>query len=144
MNASTVMSFDERPLHGRPRLSRTETLQRVLARVERDEPPIFALSDLHACCGVSPRTLRTMFLDVFGVTPSRYVRLRRMHRLRAELAMADPTLRTVAEICARLHLSDAGRVAHEYRELFDEYPHQTLARRPDERPSRSTTSRPRA
>ncbi|BDU16692.1 helix-turn-helix domain-containing protein [Lysobacter auxotrophicus] len=70
-----------------------------------------------------------MFDDVFGMTPSRYLRLRRLHQLRTALLMADPLLRTVGEICCTLRLSDAGRVAHEYHALFGEFPSCTLARR---------------
>jgi len=71
-----------------------------------------------------------MFMDVFGMTPSRYLRVRRLHQLRIALLMADPMLRTVNDICSHFRLSDAGRVARDYRALFGEYPRQTLARRP--------------
>lgn len=102
---------------------------RVLACIERNECAPVELSIVYAAAGVSPRTLRTMFVDVFGMTPSRYLRLRRLHQLRTALLMADPLLRTVGEVCTALRLTDAGRVAHEYHALFGEFPSRTLARR---------------
>ena len=98
--------------------------------IEHREFAPIALEDIYGAAGVSPRTLRTMFIDVFGVTPSRYLRLRRLHHLRTTLLLADPTLRTVVELCLQLQFTDAGRVARDYKALFDELPGQTLARRP--------------
>lgn len=115
---------------GRPRLPREQVLARVMACIERSERSRLELGDFYAAAGVSPRTLRSMFLDVFGMTPSRYLRLRRLHQLRTALLLADPMLRTVNDICAHFHLHDGGRVAQDYRVLFGEYPRQTLARRP--------------
>lgn len=116
--------------NGRPRLSREQALARVIACLERHERTPMALVEIYEAAGVSPRTLRTMFLDVFGMTPARYLRLRRLHQLRTALLMADPALRTVADLCAYFQLTDAGRVARDYRQLFGELPSQTLARRP--------------
>ncbi len=117
---------------GRPRLSREQALGRVIAHLEHQERTTLDRSEMLAAAGVSPRTLRTMFLDVFGMTPGRYLRLRRMHQLRIALLMADPALRTVAGLCAHFRLTDAGRAAREYRQLFGEFPSQTLSRRPGE------------
>lgn len=130
MRATRDLDAKSAGRNGRPRLSREETLDRVMACIEHSERPRLGLDDFYAAAGVSPRTLRTMFMDVFGMTPSRYLRLRRLHQLRTALLMADPALRTVNDICLYFHLNDAGRVAREYCVLFGEYPSQTLARRP--------------
>ena len=114
---------------GRPRLSREDALVRVLVCLERREFAPVALSELYDAAGVSPRTLRTMFVDVFGMTPSRYLRTRRLHQLRTCLLLADPCLRTVGEVCSTFRITDAGRIAHEYHALFGEFPSRTLARR---------------
>jgi transcriptional regulator GlxA family with amidase domain len=73
-----------------------------------------------------------MFIDMFGVTPSNYLRLRRLHRLRAALLMTNAGLSTVAGLCDQFHLPDHGRAARDYRVLFGEFPSQTLARSPGE------------
>lgn len=114
---------------GRPRLSREAALLRVLTWIEHRECAPFGLGEIYAVAGVSPRTLRTMFVDVFGMTPSRYLRVRRLHQVHTVLLMTDPRLCTVADVCTRLRITDAGRFAHDYFELFGEFPSQTLAHR---------------
>ena len=85
--------------------------------------------DLCALAGASERTLRSAFLETFGIGPHRYLRLRQLHLIRAALAVSDPRLHTVAGIAARLGCSDCGRMAAEYRALFGEFPSATLRRR---------------
>ena len=116
---------------GRPRLSREAALVRVLVWIEHRECAPFVLGEIYAAAGVSPRTLRTMFVDVFGMTPSRYLRVRRLHQVRTVLLLTDPLLRTVGDVCSSLRITDAGRFAREYHALFGEFPKQTLARRVD-------------
>lgn len=117
---------------GRPKLSRRSVLSAVLERMERSELEVPDLAALHACAMVSPRTLQTMFQDAFGIAPSRYLRLRRLHQLHISLLMAEPSLRTVSELCSHLGFTDMGRVARDYALIFSEYPSQTLARRPNQ------------
>lgn len=112
---------------GRPRLSREDAFLRVLVWIEHRECAPLGLDEIYAAAGASPRTLRTMFVDVFGMTPRRYLRVRRLHQVRAVLLLTEPRLRTVADVCTRLRVTDAGRFAHEYHELFGEFPSQTLA-----------------
>ncbi|SER77841.1 Helix-turn-helix domain-containing protein [Azotobacter beijerinckii] len=60
--------------------------------------------------------------------PSRYLRLRRLHLLRAALAVADHRHDTVMAIAMRFGYSDCGHMASEYYALFGEYPSATLLR----------------
>ena len=46
------------------------------------------------------------------------------------LAVADPARETVSGIARRFGLSDTGRMAKDYSELFGEYPRVTLMRKP--------------
>jgi len=96
---------------------------------EREASPL-RLADLCEVTGVSERTLRTMFLEQYGVGPKRYVRTRKLHAVRAALAQADPTRETVSGIARRFGLSDIGRMAKDYCALFGEYPRETLMRKP--------------
>ena len=60
------------------------------------------------------------------MSPVRYLRLARLHRVRRALRRAEPdvnTVRTIAHRCGIWHL---GRFAHEYRALFNESPLETL------------------
>lgn len=86
------------------------------------------LPDLCEAVGCSERTLRSAFLQFYGVGPHRYLCVRRLHLIRAALLMADPAHETVAGIILRLGISDGGRMAKDYLQLFGEYPRTTLGR----------------
>ena len=92
-----------------------------------EEPPI-KLSTLCRDAGVSERTLRSIFKEVFGVGPNRYLHVRRLHQVRAALSIAQPNTDSVSQIAARFGFSDSGRMASDYHRLFGEYPSQTLMR----------------
>lgn len=118
------------PRIGRPRASRTQIMARIAEVLREREASPLRLADLCEVTGVSERTLRTMFLEQYGVGPKRYVRTRKLHAVRAALAQADPTRETVSGIARRFGLSDIGRMAKDYSALFGEYPRETLMRKP--------------
>lgn len=86
------------------------------------------LAELCRAAGVSERTLRTAFVATLGMAPAHYLRLRRLHLLRAALAVADQRHSSVAVIAARFGYTDCGRMAADYHVLFGEYPSATLLR----------------
>ena len=104
-------------------------MDRVLRLIEARSTGSVRLAELSACAGVSGRTLHAMFHEAFGVSPMRYVRIQKLQMVHAALILADSNGLTVSGTCARLGLSDCGRVASDYRRLFGEYPSETLARR---------------
>jgi AraC family ethanolamine operon transcriptional activator len=96
------------------------------------EPTLNSALRLEALCEkvrVSERTLRLMFTREFGIGPNRYLRRWRLHLIRAALASTDANHATVNMIARRFGITDAGRMAAEYRKLFGEYPSTTLNRR---------------
>ena len=94
----------------------------LAAHVDR-RPSVPALCDV---IGVSERTLQACCMEFLGMSPSRYVRLRRFNMVRAALQCADPTTTSVAEIAQRYEFSDLGRFAADYRAIFGEVPSATL------------------
>jgi AraC-like DNA-binding protein len=84
--------------------------------------------ELCAAIGVPERTLRMCCEDFLGVSPSRYLRLRRLNMVRAALRRADPATARVAEIAQRYQFSELGRFAAAYRSIFGEAPSATLRR----------------
>ncbi|WP_339522720.1 helix-turn-helix domain-containing protein [Pseudomonas sp. EA_35y_Pfl2_R111] len=86
------------------------------------------LAELCRAVGVSERTLRSAFVATLGMAPARYLRLRRLHLLRASLAVADQSHTSVAEVAQRFGYTDCGRMAANYHALFGEYPSATLQR----------------
>ena len=76
---------------------------------------------------VSPRTLRYSFEEVLGVSPTRYLLVRRLNQVRQELSICEsPTL--IEEIALRSGFWHMGRFAQFYRQTFGERPSDTRRR----------------
>jgi len=87
--------------------------------------------NMQALCaevGVAERTLRMYCGEVLGVSPTRYLLLRRLNRARAALRRADPSTATVAEVARNNQFLEFGRFAATYRSIFGELPSTTLQR----------------
>ena len=76
--------------------------------------------------GVSQRTLRYAFNDVLGINPLQFIKIRRLHAVRAELlSLLDPNT-TVTEVALRYGFSHLGYFSRDYRVLFGELPSGTI------------------
>ena len=76
----------------------------------------------------SQRTLHRAFQLVLDETPYSYVLKLRLHRIRHDLASDAEVTCTVTCIASRWGISELGRFAGWYRDLFGERPSETLAR----------------
>jgi len=105
---------------------------RVMRRVEEmlmanpDEP--LYMAELAAQAGTSYWTLRECCLAYLGMSPKRYLWLRRMHLARRALRGADPETKTVTEIASDYGFWELGRFSVAYRSLFGESPSAALRR----------------
>ncbi|HXT79573.1 MAG TPA: AraC family transcriptional regulator [Acetobacteraceae bacterium] len=102
----------------------------VMRRLERfleenQDRPIY-VAEICAAIGVADRTLRLHSLEHLGMSPHRYLWLRRMHLVRRALAQADPTRKTVTELANDHGFGELGRFSVTYRKLFGESPSATL------------------
>lgn len=87
------------------------------------------------------RTLRNGFNKYLGVSPQRYLQLRRLHNARSLLQKAQPEEVKVSEVATKLGMWDLGRFATRYLSLFGESPSATLRRCASEkRPHRKKLS----
>ena len=86
-------------------------------------------SDLCSHLGVTPRSLSRIFADLYGMSPARYLRLRRLHQARRFLRFHNGPRHSVTEVGTALGFSDLGRFASDYRAVFGEFPSETLRRR---------------
>ena len=116
-----------------------KTRHRHAAVMERFEEVLTKNIDwklnMQALCaevGVAERTLRMCCAEVLGVSPTRYVLLRRLNRARAALRRADPSTATVAEVARNNQFMEFGRFAVTYRSIFGESPSTTLQRNSSE------------
>ena len=95
------------------------------------EQPLY-VADLAAQIGVTYWTLRDCCLEYLGMSPKRYLWLRRMHLARRALRRADAERTTVIEIAADYGFWELGRFSVAYRSLFGESPSTALRRPPDD------------
>jgi AraC-like DNA-binding protein len=98
------------------------------------------LAELCTAVGASERTLRACCQEHLGMTPIRYLCLRRLHLARRRLLRAEPETTTVTEIATEFGFWQLGRFAVEYRALFGELPSVSLSRPADD--WRTTEDRP--
>lgn len=95
--------------------------------IERNLSRALNVADIAEATGLSVRSLQAQFRDDLGVTPTAYVRNRRLERARADLADAAPGGGvTVTDVAARWGFSHFGRFATTYRARFGETPSHTL------------------
>jgi AraC-like DNA-binding protein len=85
-------------------------------------------SDLCAELGIADRSLRRLFIEYFGMSPARYLKLLRLNHAHRALRQADESPASVTEIGMRYGFFDLGRFAADYRALFGELPSSTLRR----------------
>jgi AraC-like DNA-binding protein len=105
---------------------------RVMRRLEEaltanpDEP--LYMAELSAQVGASYWTLRDCCLEYLGMSPKRYLWLRRMHLARRALRCGDAEQTTVTKVASDYGFWELGRFSVTYRSLFGESPSTTLHR----------------
>lgn len=105
-----------------------QIVRRAFEAGRDDTGPAPDLADLCAAAGVCERTLRRAFGAVYGMPPSRYLRLQQLNRVHA--ALLDPAARgrLVTDVLTSHGVTELGRFAAQYRTLFGELPSQTMRR----------------
>ncbi len=107
-----------------------ELIMRRFRRTVEENPdqPLY-IPELCKSIGVADRTLRVCCQEQLGMSPKRYLLLRRMHLARRALRDNAPTATTVTEIATLYGFWQFGRFAGEYKSLFGELPSATLGHR---------------
>jgi AraC-like DNA-binding protein len=103
----------------------------LLARFEGllEMQPFLRLAEICAALGVSDRMLRSCCEEQLGMSPSTYLRLRRVQQVHRALRSGNPDAASIAEVTRRYGVRDLGRFAASYRALYGELPSATLRRR---------------
>jgi transcriptional regulator GlxA family with amidase domain len=83
---------------------------------------------LCSAIGVPERTLRVCCAEFLGMSPIRYLLLRRLNMVRSALRRANQANASVAEIARTYQFQEPGRFAVTYRTVFGEMPSTTLRR----------------
>ncbi len=93
-----------------------------------ENPP--TIPELCRSIGVSERALRVLCQEQLGVSPLRFMMLRRLHLTRRILMRADPRRASVTQVAMDHGFWEMGRFAATYRAHFGESPSATLRRSP--------------
>lgn len=101
-------------------------VQRVKDVVNDCPEENFAMAELAAKAGVSPRTLQQSFLRYAGMPPIVWLRNRRLNAARRDLLGAAESGMTVAEVAMKWSFWHLGRFSQSYHALFGEYPKATV------------------
>jgi AraC-like DNA-binding protein len=85
-----------------------------------------SLDAVAAATGTSRRTLARVFGEVIEDTPANYIRRLRLHRIRRDLLCDGTSGCTIYDIAAAWGIGEPGRMAGWYRNMFGEYPNETI------------------
>jgi AraC family transcriptional regulator, ethanolamine operon transcriptional activator len=115
-----------------PFLQSVSARQRIMRRANAylfADParPVYT-EELCAALGVSQSALREAFDATYGISPHRFLKLRRMCMVRATLFSGSGRWRSVKAAALSHGFWDLGQFAHDYRAVFGEAPSETLAR----------------
>ena len=105
-------------------------MRRFRRIIEENPERALFIPEICKAIRVPERTLRLCCQEHLGMSPKRYLLLRRMHLARRALRRAAGG-RTVTGVATRFGFWQLGRFAVEYRALFGEPPSATLNRQPE-------------
>jgi AraC-like DNA-binding protein len=114
-----------RPLD-RQGLARVVARARAHIRENLDRP--LSIEAIAAAAFTSHRTLHRAFQAILDETPYSYVLRLRLHRIRSEIVSDDEKCCTITAVANYWGISELGRFAGWYRDLFGELPSETLRR----------------
>jgi AraC-like DNA-binding protein len=97
------------------------------------------VSDLCRAAEVSERTLEGAFKEIMGLSPMTYLNRLRLHRVHADLLVAEPGSTLVSTQALKWGFWHFGEFSLAYKQCFGESPSETLRRRPDVRELGSNT-----
>ncbi|WP_261398016.1 helix-turn-helix domain-containing protein [Pseudomonas sp. DR48] len=103
-------------------------IQRVIERVNDCPQDNLCALELADAADVSVRQLQHIFKRYSGLSPTQWLRTRRLNAARRDLMQSTSWEVTVAEIAMRWSFWHLGRFSDSYHALFGEYPRTTLTR----------------
>jgi AraC family ethanolamine operon transcriptional activator len=115
------------PAHRLQPSERLRVVRRAEDYIEAQPGALLRIDDLCSAACTSIATLERVFREVFGITPRRYLTLRRLAGVRNDLLNGDPA-HSVTEVATRWGFFHLGRFALEYGQLYGERPSQTRSR----------------
>ena len=115
-------------------LSYPQVVRRALAAATDHAGGRFLITDLSRAAGVSERTLRNAFHNVYGLSPKQYLLRHGLEEARRGLALARNVRGAVTLVATECGFFELGRFASAYRRVFGERPSDTVRRARDPLP----------
>jgi AraC family ethanolamine operon transcriptional activator len=106
-------------------VNHVKLLNTALDWVESHRGDVVHTKHLCVATRVSERTLRNLFHKYLGMSPHRYLMMRRLHSIRSRIRRAVPG-DTITRICAQHGVWDFGRFSRQYLVQFGELPSRSL------------------
>jgi AraC family ethanolamine operon transcriptional activator len=124
--AGALRSSAEIQASGRLPMPRAVILARVQDALEQNHSDPLYATELARLAGVSYPTWRRIFVEWFGLSPARYLFLKRLYLARQRILCGE--CKTVTEAATVCGFWELGRFSRRYAALFGELPSVTLGR----------------
>jgi AraC-like DNA-binding protein len=108
------------------RLSAEKILARSQAFFDENFSQPLGLSDICREVGVGQRKLQLVFAEGLGLSPMRYLKLRRLGYVREQLLASGGTPPLIKQVARRAGFTHMGKFTQEYKRLFGESATETL------------------
>jgi AraC family ethanolamine operon transcriptional activator len=108
------------------RSSRQMGLHRALEYLRYNRDTRVSVSDLLEVAAISERSLQYAFRETFYMTPLAFMKRRRLHFARQQLLIACGEGASVSAVATGLGFYELGRFASDYRQIFGQFPSETL------------------
>ena len=107
---------------------REKLLARALEYIAASDPGELTLSSL--CDGVhsSSRALQYCFAELMGISPKKYIIMKRFNAIHKTLLESSPQDTTITQVANRYGVANIGRFSQDYEKFFNEHPRSTLIR----------------
>jgi AraC-like DNA-binding protein len=102
-------------------------VQKARAFIESHLDREIDLAGIAAAVNISPRLLQKAFAQEYDCSPMRFVMRSRLERIRQELERSNGNLRII-DVMMNYGISQGGKFAKDYQQLFGEKPSDTLKR----------------
>jgi AraC-like DNA-binding protein len=123
----SALALDRQPQEDTSTFRRRKAIvDQARAYTEANAGRAVSLAELCRATLSSERALQYAFREITGLSPTTYLRLRALHRVRSELRESTPGDTTVSEVAMRWGFWHLGRFAAAYRRTFGATPSQTL------------------
>ena len=123
----TVLTATENDLIRESRSARSigQILLRTRAYCDATAGTPTSLGDLCRAVGVGQRRLQLAFAEGLGISPMRYMKLRRLNSVHEQLlkTTSDPPL--IKQVARRVGFTHMGKFARDYKKVFGECPSET-------------------